>query len=571
MSDKKPLAEMKSILAEKVSAATQAIEALSDTATTEEIEAAEALAQEARDYQTEVTAAEEAETARTERLSALRTSFASEDEDPDAETGEGEGDDPDPDADDADKDKEVEASAETTETQPEAPAEGGEGDQPTPAPAQPVAASTRKAKRTALASTSKDKQMTDTQASGAVVKIAADVEGFAANQVADKNTLNLAVGSMLQGMSTRGFSNQSTMRQIATIRPQGLQTLSMDASLGANLAVIESVTDPSKVQGAGGAQGLVAAGGWCSPSENVYDLVQDASTDGILSLPETQVQRGGFKIPVLPSIGDFLESDAHFEQTEAQAIAGETKSFGEVDCPTWEEFRLEAVGVQIRVPILTEYAFPELINYYTDGVLIAHQHKINRKVISKMEAQSTIFAGEIGALGAVSTDTFHALELVAEKRRAKYLLPLTTPMEAVLPHYVKGILRSDIARRNGVGTEVITDAHIAAEFAARNIKPSYVYDWQSLDATGVTTTGQGYPATFKVLMYPAGTFVKGGGEIINLRGVYDSTLLETNQYTGLFAEQALLVARVRNGADVITIPTVIAGATGAQDIKKPAA
>jgi len=31
------------------------------------------------------------------------------------------------------------------------------------------------------------------------------------------------------------------------------------------------------------------------------------------------------------------------------------------------------------------------------------------------------------------------------------------------------------------------------------------------------------------------------------------------------------VARVRNGADVITIPTVIAGATGAQDIKKPAA
>ncbi len=43
---------------------------------------------------------------------------------------------------------------------------------------------------------------------------------------------------------------------------------------------------------------LVAAAGWCAPSETIYDLCEQESMDGILSLPEVTADRGGFNIPV---------------------------------------------------------------------------------------------------------------------------------------------------------------------------------------------------------------------------------------------------------------------------------
>src|SRR5690606_1060125 len=42
---------------------------------------------------------------------------------------------------------------------------------------------------------------------------------------------------------------------------------------------------------------LVAAGGWCAPSEPLYDLFTVASRDGLLDLPTIGVSRGGVLYP----------------------------------------------------------------------------------------------------------------------------------------------------------------------------------------------------------------------------------------------------------------------------------
>lgn len=56
-------------------------------------------------------------------------------------------------------------------------------------------------------------------------------------------------------------------------------------------SAIEFAVDQARLPGGS----LVAAGGWCAPSETVYDMCQMESTDGLVSVPEIQVSRGGLR------------------------------------------------------------------------------------------------------------------------------------------------------------------------------------------------------------------------------------------------------------------------------------
>jgi hypothetical protein len=301
---------------------------------------------------------------------------------------------------------------------------------------------------------------------------------------------------------------------------------------------------------------LTAAGGWCAPSETIYDLCAGATTEGILSVPEVGVTRGGMKFPVTPDFSTVYAA-VGFCQTEAQAIAGTTKPCYEVPCPTFVDVRLDACGLCIKVPILTEVGYPEIIDYWMTQSMIAHQHKMNAKVIAAMVTAAGA-AKVPTALGSTTSDTLGSLELIADVWRDRYRLALSATMEVVVPFWVKGAIRTDLANRAGVAPEVITDQTIAAHFAARNLSVQYVYDWQDL-ASNATA----YPTTFQVLMYPAGTFVKGTADVINLSAVYDAASLAVNTYTGLFFEQGILVANPCYSAALITIAVCGAGRQGA--------
>jgi hypothetical protein len=65
-------------------------------------------------------------------------------------------------------------------------------------------------------------------------------------------------------------------------------------------------------------------------------------------------------------------------------------------------------------------------------------------------------------------------------------------------------------------------------------------------------------------MYPAGTWAKGGSEIISLDAVYDSVGLEGNVYTGLFVEESVLALQRCTETWQFSVPTCASGLTGAQ-------
>ncbi len=443
-----------------------------------------------------------------------------------------------------------EASAEEAE---EASEEAEEVEEP-----EPVEAGAKGGKVEALAAKT-SRPAKPRQSQGPVtITAAANVDGFSTGQKLG-GTLDIATAVISKA---KGFAPPSGDGSTENLQKFGTAMLGLD--FPADL-IVDKGTDPMEVMAhavdetrlEGGS--LVAAGGWCAPSETVYDLSMDATTEGMVSLPEIAVRRGGIRFAASPNFADFYANPG-FIQTEAQAIAGTAKPCVEVNCPTFSEVRLDAEGICIKVPILTNAAYPEQVKNFVDGTLVAHQHWINANVIGRLVTAAGA-ARVVTGLGSTSTDTLGGLELIADQTRQKYRLSMTRTLEVVLPFWVRGAIRQDVSRRTGQPLESVTDQQIDSYFKARKLNPQWVYDWQAISESALA-----YPTTFQALMYPAGTFVKGTADVINLSTVYDAASLATNTYTGLFVEQGLLVAKQKFHADLLTLPICNAGRTGAANL-----
>src|SRR6185369_4531183 len=95
--------------------------------------------------------------------------------------------------------------------------------------------------------------------------------------------------------------------------------------------ILQMVTNPDA---------LVAAGGWCAPSEISYDFYNIVCEDGMLDLPTVGITRGGLQIPTSPSFGDVADQIWTWNETQdIAAVTGTaqsgTKPCYRVDCPAY--------------------------------------------------------------------------------------------------------------------------------------------------------------------------------------------------------------------------------------------
>lgn len=337
----------------------------------------------------------------------------------------------------------------------------------------------------------------------------------------------------------------------------------VDASLVAasikDEEVLYRAADQSRLPGGS----LLAAGGWAAPSETLYDLAEIEAADGLVDLPEIQVNRGGVRFTPGPDFRSIYNGSG-FLQTEAQAISNTTKPMYNVPVPAFTEVRAEAIGVGVTAGILQNRAYPELTARVIRGVIAAHAHKVSAETISQMVAGSTAIPTLSGvpAHGA-TTPVLNAIELMVEDVRYTHRMARTAVLEAVFPAWTFALLRADLANRNGVDSFMsVPDSQIMAWFTDRHIKPQFVYDWQD-GGLGQTTAAVGYPTSLQFLLYPAGTFVRGMSEVISLDTVYDSASLVQNQYTALFSEESLLVAKLGFESRLVSVPVNVSGSVAA--------
>jgi hypothetical protein len=341
---------------------------------------------------------------------------------------------------------------------------------------------------------------------------------------------------------------------------------------------IEFVTDESRLEGGS----LVAAGGWCAPSLTLYDLTELRITDqGMVDLPTLTATRSGLRYPA-----DFdwaeIWGSVGFHQTEAQAVAGESKSCLEVPCDDdFIECRLDADGLCLRTPILTQRGWPERIARFTEGALAVHSHKMNAWQIARMEELSTPVTlpapgapdpqaaiVDLHGPGAVESVLSILEHQVMQQRYRERLAPNAT-LELTAPLWLRGILKSDLRKKAGIDNRwSISDQQLDAYLRNAGMAPQWVYDWQDAYADGDEAGFGGrlvhtaWPTEVRVLLYPAGTFFRLQSDVISLDGVYDHDGLTHNVFTSLFTEEGVQVC-IRGGTSyALTIPLFANGLSG---------
>lgn len=342
---------------------------------------------------------------------------------------------------------------------------------------------------------------------------------------------------------------QNSALQIHLPKNEFAQNAELFASKPSDWALIEAASKEARLSGGS----LVAAGGWGAPSERSLDFCELESIEGLYQLPEVTITRGGLQYTKGPDFASVLGNSTGFwDMTEATAEAGvEQKTSLRPSIPAFIEKRLDAVGVMMEAGLLLREGWPELVARYAQLLLKAHQYKLAQKTLNQVlaitGAATTISNGFGNAL-----DFLHVVELIALGERQRLMLSQNQTLEVVAPSWAKAVIRADLAQRSGVDTISVTDAQIDAHFTARKTRVQWIQGWQNLVLTSdVATT---YPDTLEFLMYPAGTFVRGVTDVIQLDTIYDSVNLKKNDYVHLFVEQGTLVANPCGDGRRISIP-----------------
>jgi hypothetical protein len=411
---------------------------------------------------------------------------------------------------------------------------------------------------------------TPRNSSEAVLVATADIPGLA--QGARLENMAGLVQAMQSRVKTVGITargDDAPRYSVATLNRQFKHLVDREASPQQISDVLTAASDP---------QALVAAGGWCSPSEISYDLFNVVCEDGMLDLPTVGVNRGGIRFPISPDFSSLSGNPAMWSWTETQDIAAVTgtaqsgtKTCGRVPCATFSEERLECNGVCLTVGNLMDDAYPELIENHTRLLFAFNAHQMNLRRINKLVAASVAVSGftGMGATGdSVVNNVLGALAIQATDYRAKFAMCQDAPLEVVLPFWILDMMRSDLRRRTGIELISVADSYLMDLFNALNIRVQFVGDWQ-MRTTGFPGAAAGllaWPTQVQALMFAPGTFVLGQGLQLNLGVIRDSVLNATNDFTAAWMEECWLIAKLGHESRLITINVCANGRTGANDL-----
>jgi hypothetical protein len=489
----------------------------------------------------------------------------SDDESDDDVADEDESEDESDDSDDADEVADDAVEAATDEDEDEVVTAANKVD---PVKTQTITASRAKKTSTAKKVAARNKRPAVPEVKPVVITAAADVPEFSmGSEISDMDKVAKALTNRVKGFPK--FNAQAAKRVnkesngVEVLNKAGVASFGVqfdDTLVASTGKDYSAVRNAFKTDGRFGGNGeVLTAAGWCAPSETVYSFIADYVVDGLITVPEVSAPRGGLLLttgPARSSQGAALD-EFGFVQTETQAEAQEVKTCETIECPDFVDHRLDAIGYCFKIPLLTQKAYPELIADALRFAGVLYAHKVNRRLITDIVGLSDLVT--FSGYGPSTTDTLEVLSLIALRERRKWNIGENAVLEVKLPVLAREIFRADMSRRTGLAlTDVATDQKIAAEFAARNLSVEYLADWQELGGGSVTL-----PGTFQAVMYPKGTFIKAVEDVINLSAVYDAASLSINEYTGVFFEQGILVAKAGYASTKVDIPINTAGETGA--------
>lgn len=280
-------------------------------------------------------------------------------------------------------------------------------------------------------------------------------------------------------------------------------------------------------------QGLVASGGNPAPEENRYDIpVMGSEARPVRDrfLTRFGATRGGINTIAPPRLA--AVSDAVSTHTDANDIAGASKSFATVSAGAESTQLVDAIVKRLRFGEFQDRYLPELIAAWVKLCAVQHARHAEQALVTSIAAAGTnVSAGD--DLMSATRDILSQLDRLVIAVRSRERLGVDQAFDVLLPDWVYGLIRVDLSRQQPGGgtvndeTLAVTDATIDRFFSTRNLNPVWSPDMQVFGEQGVGAI-QGFPDTVvgHVAVSGAHLFLDGGS--LDLGIVRDSTLNDTN-------------------------------------------
>lgn len=406
-----------------------------------------------------------------------------------------------------------------------------------------------------------------------VLVASANIPGFVqGGQIESIEDLGLAFHKRAKMMSI-GRDGTSEQIPIASLQREYNYTLDERSTIEDMQRVLEAATDEDV---------LVAAGGWCAPSEISYDFYNIVCEDGMWDVPTIGLSRGGTSYPISPSFGDLAGQSGIVwtwtEQDDIDAIdsASIVKPCVRLECPDFIERRKDCDGFCVTAGNLVDYAYPELVANWLRLVMAIRAHATNARLLdiaingggSGDDIGPALPVDHRGLNGDTTAKLLTSIELSITDYREKFAMCDDAVLEGVFPRWAQMVIRADLANRNDMEFLAVTDGMIADWFNVRDVRAQFVGDWQVRNAglPGDATALTELPAEMDYLLYPAGTYVRGNGMTLDLGVVRDSVLNETNDHTAAWTEECYALLKPGHESRLVTVDICSAGRIGVRDI-----
>lgn len=337
--------------------------------------------------------------------------------------------------------------------------------------------------------------------------------------------------------------------------------------------VMAYAVNQSRLKGTDGTEGILAAGGWCAPAEQKYDICTLAELDGILDVPTISMPRGSISyfrqldystVATAIAAGQFCFTDA-----ELVAEPPVVKPCFEIPCATPVEATLDACGLCLRAGLLQQKAFPELIAAWLELALIAHAHFLNARNIAQIVAGSGAVQAVAGSFGAIAA-FLDAVALKATDYRLDNGMAEDAALEIFAPFWVPVVLWTDHNRRQFGSEDSFTKADLTAKLAELNVRAQWVKDYVDAPFAGGAAVTV-WPAAIPFVLYAPGAWVRGAEDIIRVSTLVDSTLLQTNRVQLLFIEAGTVMLPYCGPSINVSVAICPSGSTGGPIATPPGA
>lgn len=396
---------------------------------------------------------------------------------------------------------------------------------------------------------------------GITLRASVDMHGLAVGTTIDMDTAVEGVTNHAIALKTKGARGSGTGLVASYSLPFSDDLIVKDKAnpYEGSLAVIRAA-DQKRLQGGD----LVASGGWCAPSETLYDYTGIACPEMLWDAPEIQMSRGGlrfFQTPLLDVAAmtwDWTEAD----DIAAGTPGGPTKPCFKVPCPTPTEVRCTAYGTCVEAGILTERHFPELVRYYVQTAMVAHEINLRRSLYDAARTASTAVTTAVSF--AAFSAVYGAVALQAADMIERLNLCDNIGIEVVFPWFARNLFMADIARQQGVSITDLNPNIIQNAFTSLGVRVQFARGLAPDVPTNIggPTAATAWPADLEFLIYPSGTFQIGRGAEVNLGVIHSPELFQTNDFSALFSEECAALA-VRNAfSRRVTVAVCADGSVG---------